>query len=129
MYLKDLGSVKSSVSLSYCDSMNGNTGYCMRSLNDRPAALFNCVRYSKLVILPSNHSWMIACRFSLGIKFGRSCFIISLYSLSLSYNINMTTLKLQQTIYHLIDIQFNQVNRDSLLSTRFLQRIIRFSIC
>ena len=31
---------------------HGNTGYCARSLNDRPAATFKYTRYSKFVMAP-----------------------------------------------------------------------------
>ena len=51
-YLYTLCCVKFSSLLLQSESINGNTGYCIRSLNVRPASLFSSMRYSKLVISP-----------------------------------------------------------------------------
>ena len=70
-HLYDCESPRSNVLPVYLLRMNGKTGYCMRSLNERPAILLSVVRYSKLVMRPSSQYCCTAARFSVSMTLGR----------------------------------------------------------
>ena len=84
-YLQTEGSLRSRVSLTQSDSMNGKTGYCMRSLKDRPACLFKCVKYSKLVICPVYHKFVRAVMLPYSRRLGRLLVRILWYTSSRTY--------------------------------------------
>ena len=52
---------KPSVDSEYCEMTQGNTGYCVRSLKERPASMLSSRMYEKLVVVPaSQEAWAAA---------------------------------------------------------------------
>ena len=97
--------------------MNGNTGYCIKSLKVLPANLLSSVRYSKLVISPclqlQGDESQIQSLTIMIISSKRDIplsDLLELFVLSLSAVIQVGKLKLQELGMHIITFLINKRN-------------------